>query len=116
MEIKRFEGSGRMSKAVVHNNTVYLAGQTCGDANMDIQEQAKCVLAKVDALLEKYGSDRKHILSATIYVQDMAEFGKWNEIWDAWVIDGHEPVRACVQAQMARPIVLVEVSIIAAVK
>ena len=116
MEIKRYEGTGRMSRVVVHNSTIYLCGQTCGDANADIKEQTKVVLAKVEELLSKYDSDKKHILSVTIYIKDMSLFADMNEIWDAWVEDGFEPARACVEAKMAREDLLVEMSVVAAVK
>lgn len=116
MEIKRFEGTGRMSRAVVHNNTIYLCGQTHGDENADIKEQTRVCLEKVEDLLGKYGSDKRHILSTTIYVKDMADFAGMNEVWDAWVEDGFEPARACVEAKMARESILVELSVVAAVK
>jgi len=115
MEIKRYEGTGRMSRAVVHNNTVYLCGQTCGDVE-GIQEQTKGTLKKVEDLLEKYGSDKRHMLSVTIYLRDMKDFAAMNEIWDAWVEDGFEPARACVEARMARETLLVEMSVTAAAK
>ncbi|MDK2563360.1 RidA family protein [Romboutsia sedimentorum] len=114
MEIKRFEGTGRMSRAVVHNNTVYLCGQT--HAEGDIKEQTTAVLAKIDDLLNKYGSDKKHLLSVTIYVKDMNDFVDMNSIWDAWVENGFEPARACVEANMARECLLVEMTVVAAVK
>ncbi len=104
----------RMSKIVIHNDTVYLCGQVCKDANADIKQQTQTMLDKVDALLEEAGSDRRHILSATVYVRDMKDFAAMNEVWDAWVIEGYSPARACVEARMARPELLVEVSIIAA--
>ncbi len=71
MEIKRFEGTGRMSRAVVHNNTVYLCGQTSADPEASVQEQTKECLEKVETLLNKYGSDKDHILSTTIYLRDI---------------------------------------------
>lgn len=114
MEIKRFEGTGRMSRAVVHNNTIYLCGQT--HAEGDIKEQTDSILAKIDDLLNKYGSDKRHILSVTIYVKDMSDFADMNNVWDEWVEDGFEPARACVEAKMARESLLVEMSVIAAVK
>jgi len=116
MEIKRFEGTGRMSRAVVHNGTVYLCGQTCGEPGMDIKEQTKGCLDKVEDLLGKYGSDKYHILSTTIYVKDMSLFADMNSVWDAWVEDGYEPARACVEAKMARENILVELSVVAALK
>ena len=78
--------------------------------------QTAASLAKVEELLDKYGSDKDHILSATIYLKDMADFAAMNEIWDAWINDGHEPARACVKAELASPAILVEISVIAAVK
>lgn len=106
----------RMSKIVIHNGTVYLCGQVAEDANADITEQTRAMLAKVDGLLEQAGSDRRHILSATVYIRDMKDFAQMNEVWDDWVIEGYSPARACVEARLARPELLVEVSVIAAVK
>jgi enamine deaminase RidA (YjgF/YER057c/UK114 family) len=106
----------RMSKIVIHNDTVYLCGQVAKDANTGIKEQTLTMLEKVDDLLQQAGSDREHILSATVYIKDMKDFAEMNEVWDAWVIEGHSPARACVEASLARPELLVEVSIIAAVK
>lgn len=115
MEIKRYEGTGRMSRAVVHNNTVYLCGQTHDEG--DIKEQTAAVLSKIENLLNQYGSDKNHILSATIYLKDIAnDFNDMNSIWDSWIEDGFAPARACVEAKMARECLLVEISIIAAIK
>ena len=105
----------RMSKIVIHNGTIYLCGQVAKDSNTDIKEQTHTMLEKVDDLLEQAGSDRKHILSATVYISDMKNFTAMNEIWDAWVIQDYSPARACVEASLARPELLVEVSVIAAV-
>lgn len=106
----------RMSRIVIHNDTVYLCGQVAKDSNAGIKEQTRTMLEKVDELLDQAGSDREHILSATLYIKDMQYFKEMNEVWDDWVIEGHSPARACVAAQMARPELLVEVSVIAAVK
>ena len=106
----------RMSKIVIHNDTVYLCGQVAKDSNADIKEQTLTMLEKVDDLLEQAGGDREHIISATIYIKDMKDFAEMNEVWDAWVIEGYSPARACVQASLARPELLVEVSVVAAVK
>ncbi len=105
----------RMSRIVIHNDTIYLCGQVAEDANQGIQEQTRTMLAKVDDLLERTGSSRKHILSATIYIKSMDLFAQMNQVWDEWVPDGHAPARACVEARMARPELLVEISVIAAV-
>lgn len=116
MTIERIHTKQRMSRIVIHNNTVYLCGQVCADATKGIAEQTQTMLDKVDALLEEANSDRKHILSATVYIKDMKDFAEMNAVWDAWVPEGHAPARACVEAAMARPELLVEVSVIAAQK
>lgn len=114
MEIKRYENTGRMSRAVVHNNTVYLCGQVHGEG--DIKEQTSQVLSKIEDLLNKYGSDKNHMLSVTIYIKDMKDFADMNSVWDAWIENGFEPARACVEAKMARECLLVEMSVTAAIK
>lgn len=116
MTINRMETQKRMSRIVVHNDTIYLCGQVAGDASQDIGEQTRTMLAKVDTLLEQAGSDREHMLSATIYIKSMDLFGAMNEVWDNWVPEGHAPARACVEASMAREELLVEISVVAAVK
>ena len=111
MEIKRFEGTGRMSKVVEHNNTLYLSGLTNDEG--DMKEQTAAVLAKAEAILNQYGSDKNHILSATIYVKDMALFADMNSVWDAWVENGNEPARACVEVARLPKDVKVEIEVIA---
>lgn len=114
--IKRQEVSQRMSRIVKHNGMVFLCGQVAADANTDVTEQTQTMLDKVDVLLEQAGSDREHMLSATIYVRDMKDFAAMNAVWDTWVPEGHAPARACVEARMARPELLVEISVVAAEK
>ncbi len=106
----------RMSKIIIHNNTLYLCGQVAKDSKADITEQTRSMLEKVDVLLAEAGSDRKHILSATLYIKDMVDFAKMNAVWDDWVVEGYSPARACVQASLAREELLVEISVIATVK
>lgn len=113
MDIKRFETGPRMSQAVVHNGTVYLAGQV-GNAGSDVTEQTKQALASVDRLLAETGSDKTRILSATIWLADMADFAKMNAVWDAWAPQGHTPARATGEAKLATPEHLVEVIVVAA--
>ncbi len=116
MTITRIETKKRMSRIVIHNDTIYLCGQVAEDANQGIQDQTRTMLAKVDDLLKQAGSSRKHILSATIYIKSMDLFAQMNEVWDKWVVEGHAPARACVEARMARQELLVEISVVAAVK
>ena len=114
--IERMEVGQRMSRIVKHNETVYLCGQVGADANTDITEQTRTMLDKVDVLLEQSGTDKSYILSATIYLHDMKDFAAMNAVWDAWIPEGHAPARACVEARLARPELLVEISVVAALK
>ncbi len=114
MEIKRHNQTDRMSRIVEHGNTIYLCGQTAKDSTADIEEQTRTTLEKVEELLESVGSDKTKILSVTIYLASIGHFDRMNEIWDAWVAKGHQPARACVEARLARPDLLVEMSVVAA--
>ena len=116
MKITRFETNDRMSRAVIHNNTLYLCGQVAADADSDISEQTQTMLDKVELLLNKYESSKERILSATIYLKSMSDFGTMNSVWEAWVPEGFAPARACISASMAREALLVEISIVAATK
>ena len=116
MSIQRQETKQRMSRVVIHNETIYLCGQVGKDATQGITEQTATMLEKVDELLLQSGSDREHLLSATVYVRDMKDFEAMNAVWDAWVPEGSAPARACVEARMARAELLVEISVVAAVK
>ncbi|WP_299663051.1 RidA family protein [uncultured Psychromonas sp.] len=114
MTIERIGSNDRMSKIVKHNNTIYLCGQTASADEWDIAEQTRRCLQQVEDLLLEAGSSTDNILSVTIYVRDMQDFAAMNQVWDAWVADKPKPARACVESHMARPNVLVELSVIAA--
>ncbi|MGF1874520.1 RidA family protein [Photobacterium frigidiphilum] len=114
--IERLETGARMSRIVKHNGTIYLCGQVCKDATQGIKEQTETMLEKVETLLEQAGSDKEHMLSATLYIKDMKDFAEMNAVWDSWVPEGHAPARACVEASMARDVLLVEISVIAVEK
>jgi len=101
--IQRFDVGARLSEMAIHNGTVYLAGQVPEDASLDIQGQTTQVLAAVDALLERAGTDKSRILMAQIFLPDLNDFAGMNAVWDAWVPAGHAPPRATVQAALARP-------------
>jgi enamine deaminase RidA (YjgF/YER057c/UK114 family) len=116
MAIERIETKQRMSRIVKHNGTIYLCGQVCADASKGITEQTQTMLDKVETLLVQAGSSKEHMLSATIYLKTMDDFAQMNAVWDAWVPEGHAPARACVEAAMARDVLLVEISVIAAEK
>ena len=115
MPIVRMGTDTRMSEIVIHNKTIYLCGQVAKDENTPIKEQTKTMLDSVEDLLKKAGSDKKHIVSAIIYLKDIRHYAAMNEVWDAWLIPGYAPARACVEARLADPDLLVEVSVIAAV-
>ncbi len=112
--IERLEVGQRMSRIVKHNGTIYLCGQVCKDATQGIQDQTSSMLEKVDDLLQQADSNKEHILSATIYIKDMKYFGEMNSVWESWLPEGHAPARACVEANMARDALLVEISVVAA--
>jgi enamine deaminase RidA (YjgF/YER057c/UK114 family) len=113
MTITRFDAGARMSQAVVHNNTVYLAGQVAAPG-ASVEEQTKAVLASVDSLLARTGSDKSRILSATIWLADMADFPAMNSVWDGWVDQANAPARATGEAKLATPDYKVEIIITAA--
>ncbi|MBI2750338.1 MAG: RidA family protein [Burkholderiales bacterium] len=113
--IQRFDIGTRLSEMAVHNGTVYLAGQIADDATQDIAGQTRQVLAAVDALLARAGSDKSRILMAQIYLADLADFDGMNAVWDAWVSAGNAPPRATVQAALAKPGWKIEVVVTAAV-
>ena len=115
MTISRFKTGPRMSQAVVHGNTVYLAGQVADDPVPSVGEQMRQILARVEALLATAGSDKSRILSANIWLADIGRFAEMNAVWDAWVVPGHTPARATVQSNLARPGMLVEIMIVASV-
>ncbi|WP_355660396.1 RidA family protein [Halomonas salifodinae] len=118
MSIQRHDTKTRMSRAVIHNGVAYLCGQVAGpEARQgDITAQTESMLARVDALLAEIGSDREHLLSATIYLKDGADVAAMNAVWDAWVPEGHAPARACLVAPMPSDELKVEISVTAVVK
>jgi enamine deaminase RidA (YjgF/YER057c/UK114 family) len=113
--IDRFDVGPRMSEMAIHNDTVYLAGQVAGDGSQDITGQTQQVLAAIDALLARAGSDKTKILRAEIFLKDIADFAAMNAVWEKWVVAGHTPPRATVQAHLAKPQWKIEIIVTAAV-
>ncbi|TWF54409.1 RidA family protein [Neorhizobium alkalisoli] len=113
MSIKRIEPGVRMSGAVVHGNTVYLAGQV-GDGET-VTEQCKDALGEVDRLLAAAGTDKSKILQTIIYLSDMSYFGEMNAAWEAWVDPANTPARATSEAKLAAPKYKVEFVVTAAI-
>ena len=112
--IQRLQPGARMSQAVIHGDTVYLAGQVAADPTKDVPSQTREVLDAIDRLLAEAGTDKTRILSATIYLADIGTFAQMNSVWDAWVPQGHTPARATVEAKLAAAAYKVEIQVIAA--
>jgi len=116
MPIEHLHAGPRMSQVVIHNKTVYLAGQVAtGAAGKSVAEQTKDILATIDSLLAEAKTDKSHLLSATIWLTDMAAFAQMNQVWDRWVKPGAAPARATVEsAQLAAAEYKIEIAVIAA--
>jgi enamine deaminase RidA (YjgF/YER057c/UK114 family) len=114
MSLTRIEVGPRMSQAVVHGNTVYLAGQVADDPVPSVAEQTKQILARIDRLLAEAGSDKSKLVSANIWLADIAGFAEMNAVWDGWVSKGNAPARATVESKLATPDYLVEIMVVAA--
>lgn len=114
MSIERLHVGKRLSEMVIHGQTIYLAGQVANDPKSDAASQVRQVLSQIDKLLAEAGSDKSRVLSATIYLPNMADFPALNAAWEAWIPAGHCPARATVEANLAAPDYKVEIQIIAA--
>jgi len=114
MTIQRHDSSGILSLAVEHGDTVYLAGIVAKKLEQDIKGQTKEVLDEIDRLLAKCGTNKSKVLSATIWVTDIRNRAPMNEVWTAWTDPKNLPVRACIEAKLADPRMLVEIAVVAA--
>ena len=112
--IQRIEVGPRMSKAVVHGDTVYLAGIVADDTSADTVSQTKQILAEIDRLLALAGTDKTKILRTNIWLANIADFAAMNSVWDSWVSQGNTPARATVEASLATPAHKVEIMVVAA--
>lgn len=110
--IERIDTGKTMSRAVKHNGLIYFSGHAAAGKHSTIQEQTQALLARYEELLKHHGSDKDHILSATIYICDMSLKPAMNDVWDAWINPGCGPVRVCVEAGL-EPGYLLEISLIA---
>ena len=115
MTIERIETGARMSRAVIHGDTVYLAGLTANKtAGQGLAEQTREILAIIDELLAKAGTDKSKLLKATIWLSDIRTVDEMNQVWDAWVPAGHAPARACIEALLQGPEKKIEIQATAA--
>lgn len=113
--VRRFHVGDRYSEMAIHHGTVYLAGQVASDTTQDIRGQTRQVLAMIDRLLAEAHTDNAHMLMATIYLADMADYDGMNEVWDDWIaLSGDAPPRATVQARLAKPGYKIEIVVTAA--
>lgn len=113
MTIERIQPGSRMSQAVIHGNTVYLAGQV-GAPGESVTAQTQDICSKIEKLLTEVGSDKSKMLQATIWLADMADFAEMNAVWDAWIDPDNPPTRACGESKLATPDFKVEIIIVAA--
>src|SRR6202000_105286 len=115
MSIQRHENGPRMSRVVVHNGTVYLAGLTAdATVGQSVGEQTKEILDKIDSLLKQGGTDKSKLLQAVIWLQDIRVVDEFNKVWDAWVVPGQTPARACIEARLQSPAKMIEIQVTAA--
>lgn len=116
MTLERHHVGKRLSELVIHRGAglAWLAGQVADDPGADITGQSRQVLAQIDALLAEAGTDKSKIVSATIYLPDMADFAAMNAVWESWVVQGQTPARATVQAKLAAPEYRIEIQVVAA--
>ena len=112
--VQRFDVGARLSEMAVHNGTCWLAGQVAADGTQDISGQTRQVLAAINALLARAGTDKSKIVMCQIYIKDLADFPALNAVWEAWVAPGNAPPRATVQAELAKPQWKVEMVVTAA--
>lgn len=113
MKIDRLHTGNRMSQVVIYGDTIYLAGQV-GRPGEPVAAQTRDCLDAIDRLLAEAGSDKSHLLQVVIWLADMADFAAMNDVWDAWVPEGHAPARACGEARLASPDYRVEFIVTAA--
>jgi enamine deaminase RidA (YjgF/YER057c/UK114 family) len=112
--VQRFDVGTRLSEMAVHNGVCWLAGQVAADGSQDISGQTQQVLAAIDALLARAGTDKSRLLMVQIFIKDLADFPAMNAVWEAWLPAGSAPPRATVQAALARPEWRVEMVVTAA--
>lgn len=113
-DIQRHGSNARYSKAVVHNGVVYLAGQVAAETVPSAAAQARLILQQIDGWLEKCGTDKTRLLTATVVFSDLRDFDAVNEVWDAWVAPGCQPTRTPIQSKLITPQHLVAIQVSAA--
>lgn len=115
MGIQRIDKTERLSRVVIHDKVAYFSGLTAADRSQDIEGQTRQVLARADALLAEIGATRETILSATIWLKDIADFDRMNAVWTDWIVKDAPPARATVQAVLGLPDIAVEIQFTVAI-
>ena len=108
----------RFSNAMSFGGLVYVSGQvgfaSDDGAVGDITEQTNATLRAVDRALASAGSSSDRVLEVTIWLADIErDYAAMNAVYDQWA-SGHAPTRACIEAKLARPDLLVEIRVTAA--
>lgn len=116
MNIERYNLNGRFHEAVIYNGMIFISGQVASHTDGSCAEQAVEILGNLAKTLERCGSDKEHILSATVYLADIASFDEFNSVWDSWFRPGTQPVRTCLGASLTGSQYALEITIIAAIK
>ncbi|MFI0847737.1 RidA family protein [Mesorhizobium sp. IMUNJ 23232] len=114
MTLERLDGSPRYAHAIRHGDTVYLAGQVPEDLGGNVANQARQVLDRIDRLLSKFGTDKRRLLAATVYLREISALVEFNRVWEAWIDPAAKPTRTVVEARMGHPDYRVEISVVAA--
>jgi enamine deaminase RidA (YjgF/YER057c/UK114 family) len=114
VSLRRINPGPRMSQAVVYNGVVSTAGVVADDTSLDVAGQTAQILAKIETLLVEAGSDKTKLIKANIWLSDIGTFAQMNAVWDTWIVPGHTPARATVEAKLASPEYKVEIMIDAA--
>lgn len=113
--IRRVRPGPRKSEAVVCGGLVFLAGQVCADpAGKDTEQQTRWILTEIDAILAESGTDKRRVVSSTVWLRDVGEIEAMNRAWEAWVAPGASPARATVEARLGGPDYRVEIALVAA--
>ena len=114
-DIVHIDPGPRLSEATIHGGRIHCSGMIPEDTSLDIAAQVTQVLAEIDALLARGGSDKTKILSAVIWLADIGDFAAMNAVWDAWVVPGQTPARATVQARLTDPKMKAEIMVVATI-
>lgn len=115
-KIVRTGRNGRRSSCVAYGSTLYISGITTNDLDLDITEQTEDVFRQLDKLMEYHNTNKNHILTATVFLHTMEEYGKFNRVWDRWIVEGYEPTRSVVETKFPVDQYKVKVSLVVALE